>query len=202
MRTQASWEEQQRALATARVLADFANLEPDKVESFTTTPKHRGFVPPVWWTSRVWKEGVGIYASWMQERHLLRKAWAAGFPADMTLKLATTHRFLIAHFLATGTQEEMEAVPQKIWPYQRAVLFLHGNPWRAKICLFCGKRFVAEHSKTRFCSYGEPGDDNWTPNCFWAHRKKYQEENWSENSGRINEQRRREYRKAKQKRTK
>src|SRR6266853_2032808 len=50
MRNQASWEEQQRALAAARVLADFANLEPDDVESFKAA--HPDFVPPTWWDYR------------------------------------------------------------------------------------------------------------------------------------------------------
>jgi hypothetical protein len=169
-------------------------LEPDGGESFITNREHRGFVPPVWWTNPAWKKSVGMYTPWLRERDLLRKAWSAGFPADITLELATTNLFLISHALDSDTPEEMETGPRKIWPYQRAVLFLHVNPWRAKTCLFCGKRFIAEHSKTKFCSYGEPDDDNSSPNCFWAHRQQYKKENWIENSDSINERRKREYR--------
>ncbi len=50
MRPPASWEEQQRALTAARVLADFANLEPGGIESFRAA--HPDFVPQAWWDYR------------------------------------------------------------------------------------------------------------------------------------------------------
>ncbi len=80
------------------------------------------------------------------------------------------------------------------YPYHEAIQWLHGQSWRLKTCLYCKKHFVAEHAKTKFCSYGEPeDDDNFTPNCFQAHRRKYQQEYWDECRNRTNERRRQKY---------
>jgi hypothetical protein len=202
MRSKANWERQDQALKLARVLAEFANLEPDGVESFQKA--HPDFVPPEWWSGRAWRDGVGVYRPWMAEQAVLREGWVAGFSATTTLRLVTTSLFLIAHAVASDTQEEMESTPQKVWPYQRAILYLHVNPTKARICEWCGKRFVSE-TVARFCPFGtviEIEDLSEQTTCFWAHRKKDQADNWSKNSDRINKQRRRDYRKAKQKRAK
>jgi len=95
------------------------------------------------------------------------------FPADKALALAKSRLFFEAHALASDTTQGMENTPQKVCPYQRAVLFLHVNAWRAKICEWCGRRFVGEHSQARFCTYGVVVDGHETT-CYWAHRKKYQ----------------------------
>jgi hypothetical protein len=194
MRSEASFQKQEQAFKTARTLADFANLEPEGVESFRAA--HPDYVPPEWWSGRAWKDGVGMYRPWMAEQAVLRKAWAAGFSAAVTLRLVTTDLFLIAHALASDTTEEMETTPPKIWPYQRAILFLHVNPTKAKICEWCGKRFISE-TKARFCRFGvivESENLSELTTCFWAHRQKYKNQKWVENSDSINEQRRREYR--------
>jgi hypothetical protein len=39
----------------------------------------------------------------------------------------------------------------KVWPFQRAVMFLGTNPWRASTCV-CGKLFVADKPAQRYCS--------------------------------------------------
>lgn len=196
MKSEASWQKQEQDLKAAGVLAEFANLNPDGAEGFIKA--HPDFVPPVWWTGTAWKDGVGKYTPWIRERDLLRKAWSVGFPADSTLELATNSFFLAAHALASDTTEEMESRPQKVWPYQRAVLFLHVNPTKARTCEWCGKRFVSE-TKARFCRFGLVVDGNETT-CFLEHRKKEKSNHWSENRGRVNERRRQEYKKAKQKR--
>jgi hypothetical protein len=92
-------------------------------------------------------------------------------------------------------------------PYYRAVKWLGGQGWRAKTCLFCGKRFIAESSNTKYCSFGMTVDEDFNitteglqVSCFWAHRKKDKKENWSKHSERVNERRKREYRTAKKKR--
>jgi len=193
MRSEASWQRQEQALKSAKVLAEFTNLD-DASAAEDFIRKHRDFVPPLWWTGRAWKEGVGKYTPWMRERDLLRKAWSAGFPADTTLELATNNLFLAAHALASNTTTEMKTAPQKIWSYQRAVLFLHVNPTRARICEWCGRRFISE-TNARFCRFGGVVDvDGDETTCFWAHRKQYRKDNWSENSDSINKRRKREYR--------
>jgi hypothetical protein len=44
------WEIQQRSMAAAKVLAEFANLEPQDVKQFRTD--HSGFFPEAWWSYR------------------------------------------------------------------------------------------------------------------------------------------------------
>jgi hypothetical protein len=67
----------------------------------------------------------------------LFKAWQDGFPADWAVTLiALTH-----------SKTRFEA-----WPYQRALMFLAIEPWRARFCAICSRGFVAEKPATRFCS--------------------------------------------------
>ncbi len=190
MKSEANLQRQEQALKAAGLLAEFANLEEEGAESFRKS--HPDFVPLIWWTGPAWNKGIGTYSPWLRERDLLRKAWSMGFPADTTLELATNKFFLAAHALASDTTEEMESRPQKVWPYQRAVLFLHVNPTRARTCEWCGRRFTSE-TKARFCRLGLVVDGK-EINCFWEYRKKYKHENWNEKSGSVNEERRRKYR--------
>jgi len=144
-------EEEIRALLDAAdALATFAALEPDGVEKFRQ--RYHAFVPQTWWIGPSWKDGVGVYHPWMHERDLLRKAWAAGFPAELALELATTSLFLISRAMTSDTIDEMEKTPQKVWDYQRAMLFLSVDQWRAKICEECGNPFVADHASRKYCS--------------------------------------------------
>lgn len=143
-------EETRAILDAADALATFANLEPDGVENFRRL--YPAFVPQTWWIGPSWKDGVGVYVPWIRERDLLRKAWAAGFPAELTLELATTSLFLISHVMTSDTTEQMEQTPQKVWDYQRALLFLSAEQWRARMCEECGKPFVADHAGRTYCS--------------------------------------------------
>jgi hypothetical protein len=193
----ASWEEQQRALATARVLADFANLEPDGVERFQAA--HPDFVPQAWWDYQPNdSEGQPFRSKqWEIVQLNLRDAWRYRFQIGLIHSM----------FLLTAVFDPEELVGEghplcmtglnilelDSYPYHEAIQWLHGQGWRLKTCLHCKKHFVAEHSKTKFCSYGEPGDDNWTPNCFQAHRRKYQQEYWDECRDRTNKRRRQKY---------
>lgn len=199
MRTEASWKEQQRAIGAAKLMAALANLEPAGVERFRAD--HPDFVPQVYWT------GESVHApnlpiSWMQERNLLREVWVAGFPTDKTLELITTNLFFVAKIHASRSwmaQVEKNIAkyiqmpdvtpPQKTWPYQDAVMFLHVNPWRAKTCEWCGRRFIAEHPKARFCGSGTTFND-----CFWAWRKTYKKKNQVEHKDVINKRQRQKYR--------
>ena len=201
MKTQRRWEKERDALEAARLLAEFANLEAESVEEFRSASKnHREFLPNIWWTMSASNQSLGTHKTWVAERDRLRAAWDAEFPADKTLELATSLVFLSAHALSSDSTEEMENTPRKVWPYQRAVLYLHVNAWRAKKCEWCGRRFIGEHPKARFCAYGVVVDGN-EATCFWAHRKKYKTEKWSKNREAINDQRRREYLAAKRRKS-
>jgi hypothetical protein len=198
MKNQRTWRKERDALRDVRLLAEFANLEPDGVERFRRD--HPDFVPPVWWIGPALSTSMGTYTPWVLERDRLRTAWATEFPPDKTLELVTTSLFIAAHALASDSTEEMESTLQKVWPYQRAVLFLHVDAWRAKTCDWCKNRFVGEHPKARFCTYGVVVEGNETT-CFWAHRKKYKNEKWIMNSETINEQRRQGYLAAKRRKS-
>jgi hypothetical protein len=193
MKTQRRWEKERHALGAARLLAEFANLEAESVEGFRGASKHhREFLPDIWWTMSGYNQSLGTHKTWVAERDQLRAAWDAEFPANKTLELTTSPAFLTANALSSDSTGEMESTPQKVWPYQHAVLYLHVNAWRAKKCEWCGRRFIGEHPKARFCANGVAVDGN-EATCFWAHRKKYKTEKWNKNSETINDQRRREY---------
>jgi hypothetical protein len=197
MKTEKRWQKDEVAVREAKALAEMANLEPSYVNNFER--EHPDFVPDLWWkTTPDWSADSGLYVQWIRERDRLREAWVNEFPADRTLDLtANNPTFLMAHRLESQNADEAEATRPKIWPYQRAVLFLHVDSWRAKTCEWCKRRFVAESSNARFCTFGAPGDD-WTT-CFAAHRKHYKTEKWNETSDTINNERRRKYRAEKQK---
>jgi len=67
-----------------------------------------------------------------------------------------------AYFLRTREQ---------VAPYQQAVMFLFANRWRAKFCLRCGDRFVANAPKSIYCSDA----------CFQSARKDSKKAWWNEN---------------------
>ncbi len=189
----------------ARVLAEFANLEPDGVENFRAA--HSDFVPQAWWDYRPTAPNgaPSPQKQWQMTQGLVRDAWLFEFQLEWPryVHLLTSvfdpnepepplferhHRPPFVAGLDLAFQNSQES------PYHLAVTWLGGQGWRAKMCLMCGKRFVAEHSKTKFCSYGAPANDDWTETCFWLHRQTYKKEHWSENSDRINKRRRRKYR--------
>lgn len=209
MRTKASWEEQQRVMAAARVLADFANLEPDGVERFKTA--HPDFVPQAWWDYQpTAPNGTPLpKKQWQINQKFLRDAWLCEFDIQLFdyVHLLTSvfdpnnleftsfgkhHRPAFATGLDLGDES----------PYHLAVKWLGGQGWRAKTCLFCKKRFVAEHSKTKFCSFGVTVDgkdfnivaDGIKMSCFWAYRNGKKHLWWIEHREHINERRKREYR--------
>jgi len=183
-------------LDAARALADYANLEPEGVEGFKAA--HPDFVPAWWWMSI---QGTGK-GPWMRERDLVREAWEK-FPADLILRLVTSHWFTF------GTFNRREVSSQeKEWPYQQAVMFLHVNAWQSKTCRFCGRRFIAEHPKTKFCNFDVSVDKNFNlvpdgirMSCFWAYRNRSKHLWWSKHSEDINDQRRREYPAAKRRKS-
>jgi hypothetical protein len=218
MKNQASWEDQQQVLGAARVLAEFANLEPDGIGRFRAD--HPDFVPQAWWDYRpTTPSGApSPKMQWQINQKFLRDAWLFEFDMELGpyVHLLTSvfdpndpepplferrHRPAFVAGLDIGYESQDEL------PYYRAVKWLGGQGWRAKTCRFCGKRLIAESSNTKFCSFGVTVGEEFNiatrglqMSCFWAHRKKEKAKNWSKNSERINKRRRQEYKEAKQKR--
>lgn len=137
----------------AQTLAEFAGLSPTGVDAFRTS--HRGFVPKVWWEYRL-SDGRLL---WQVNQGFLREAWGKHFdigqfelmrlltsvfdPASMTdVMFRTKNR------PAFATVQEM---PEELYPYQQAVLFLKEQNWRTRFCERCGSSFVAGHNQQTYC---------------------------------------------------
>jgi hypothetical protein len=77
---------------------------------------------PLWW--------------WFRQR--LQSAWRSRFPLEMCVNLIAI------------------AVPPtgllQVWPYQRALMLLGTEHWRARHCGSCGARFVSDKPARLFCS--------------------------------------------------
>jgi hypothetical protein len=212
MRTQASWEDQQQAMDAAKVLAVFANLEPDGVESFRTD--HQDFVPQAWWDYRpTTPNGTpSPKMQWQINQQLLRDAWLFEFDMELGryVHLLTSvfdpnepepplferhHRPAFVAGLDIGYELQDQL------PYYLAVKWLGGHGWRAKECRFCKRRFVADHPQTEFCSFGVTVDEAFNiathglqMSCFWAHRKRKKHLWWIDHNETINKRRKRKYR--------
>ena len=124
---------------------------------------HVHFIPGHWWVERSRKEiRHGWLPDWVRSeaeglirvllRDRLRTAWLEGFPEDQVLELVSSDVF-----------------PKRGgWTYQRALMFLHAELWRAKICGQCARHFIAEHSQRSFCSMS----------CSAVYRKLYKAKEW------------------------
>lgn len=92
---------------------------------------------------------------WGFQQGVLR-AWEEGFPADWAV------------ILIAVTHPKTSALA---WPYQRALMFLAVEPWRARFCGVCGRPFVADKPATRFCSTKCAGDARQKSRNKWWHRE-------------------------------
>jgi hypothetical protein len=136
---------QKEILSYAGHLALFANCE-DQIAVEKFGAKNEGFFPPRFLEDNrpprgSLKRGQAQEVEWMPTwwgfQAGLLQAWKERFPADWAVTLiALTH-----------PKTRFEA-----WPYQRALMFMAVEPWRARFCAICGGRFVAEKPATRFCS--------------------------------------------------
>jgi hypothetical protein len=61
-------------------------------------------------------------------------------------------------------------------PMQRAIVYLFENPWRARLCAECNKRFVAAEPKNKFCS----------ESCSHENRNRQKRKWWNKNMGKDN----------------
>lgn len=131
----------------AERLALFSNASAtNDVESFRA--QHKDFFPDHFWDYRVGPEADAVLV-WQNFQRSVRETWQEGFPLENCIRLI---------YSALGSiWEAMEAQPGNpglpVWPYQRAVMLLGMEPWRARFCAQCGKRFVADKPARRFCSH-------------------------------------------------
>lgn len=211
MKTAASYAEEQRLLEAAKVLADFANLKPENVERFKTA--HPEFFPKAWWeycptypSGESWRS-----MQWELVQQIVREAWSVQFQTPLLSSLIS----LTSVFDPDPNNIEWDERPNpnerppfltdefildlEMYPYHEAIQWLHGQSWRAKICLHCKKYFVAEQSKRQFCTFGTIVEGV-EMSCFWAHRKGDKRNWWSKHKEGINKRRKAQYRVEKSKR--
>ena len=155
-----SERDEKEVLVAAGKLAEFSNLEPNQAQAFRQ--KNPEFVPEVWWTSDAMVSQEPPPKVWEAWQNYLQNAWTLEFPLDETLELLT-------FYSNTTPPEDNPFAPAKAFPYQRAILFLSTQTWRAKFCE-CGKRFVKDKPQRRFCSIL----------CASKHRKEYKRAMWAQ----------------------
>ena len=160
---------QKSLLVDAKMLAEFANLEPADADYFRNSVAP-DFVPEGFWMGQVIavSPGATSKAIWQNQQELLRDAWRSHFSPECCLNL-----IVLAAKLSAGEQrmeqirEQVQKLPNeeipgfvsklslprpKIYPYQHAVMLLALQPWRARICGKCGKYFMKEKPRDRYCS--------------------------------------------------
>src|SRR5215475_421890 len=86
---------------------------------------------------------------WQAFQAVLRGAWQVGFPLEECVRLISSAAVADRLYGATDVEPDLSSFP--VWPYQRAVMLLGVEPWRARLCV-CGNRFVADKPARRFCS--------------------------------------------------
>ena len=155
-------------LRDAQALAEFSNLEPNRVEWFRNN--YPEFAPESWWDYQFKGE-----KQWQLTQKLLRHSWenqfGDGIYSLIDLLGSVTDPLRIADAERAGEQAvkkmlaERAGVPFKgadnetprsrldiYVPLQRAIVYLFENSWRARFCAECKKRFVAAEPKNKFCS--------------------------------------------------
>jgi hypothetical protein len=140
-------------LRDAQALAEFSNLEPAQVEYF----RHNfpDFVPDAWWG---YKNGV----QWRKTQEFLRRWWKNCSIRDMAEVVRLVSSVFNPGDIFPGSPfEDAPDLPtfasfdEMSWgaaPFQKGVLYLFEQPWRARFCMVCNKRFVAAEPKNKFCS--------------------------------------------------
>lgn len=114
--------------------------------------------------------------SWTRAQEKLRMAWVDRFPPTQSLELLAEAMdwdrieqiMLPTEEQRVGWERQLDKLeeyetdpnssalpalpPPRIYPYQRAIMFLAVNAWRAKFCKLCHERFVAGEPKQGLCS--------------------------------------------------
>jgi hypothetical protein len=146
-------------IVDTKMLAAFANLEPADADRFRNAVAP-GFVPEAWWTGHqghVMEADDAPTAIWQREQQRLRNAWRSQFPPEACVDLivsATKMSEFEQWREADESNKQVAAfIPKpKIYPYQHVIMLLALQPWRARICEICGKYFVKDAPRDRYCS--------------------------------------------------
>lgn len=146
------------ALNLAEELARFANLRAEDVAPFREA--HPNFAGHDWWDSTA--------PPWTEYQRMVQQAWENGFAPDNCIALIVhgsnlsvigeRRRYFDGALQALDGKAAADFIRANVgipvFDYQRALMFLHVQPWRASRCLnrACGKFFVKTSKGQRFCS--------------------------------------------------
>jgi hypothetical protein len=150
-------------LRDAQILAEFSNLKPEGVDYFRNN--YPDFVPPAWWD---YKAHGSEQKQWQMTQQFLREAWQGQlkggtfFLVRLVLSVFDPKKLFDAVFgfdeykfddsIAKPAFARLSEIEWGYIPFHKAVLYLFENPWRARFCAECKKRFVAAEAKNKFCS--------------------------------------------------
>jgi hypothetical protein len=176
-----SWTEHEKRLKDARALAEFLDLQPDGGIEFRS--KHPTFLPLLMWQvfGPMPNGELGRYPLWSQMQGRLREVWRRGFPEKDVLDVISSNLTL----LDFATENSPPSESGSFDTYRKAILFLYGESWRAKICKNCNctRHFVANASQSECCSVS----------CSAQWRKEYKANRHKKIKKKLNAKRRREY---------
>ncbi len=145
----------------AQFLAEFAALQPQKVEYFRHN--HPDFVPQKWWNYQPTdSDGKALSRKlWQMNQEWLREAWqkyfeigqfeimrilTSVFDPDNLFDVIWPNRTRSRPTFAT-----IDDMPEELYPYQEAVLYLREQNWRAALCERCKTLFVSAHNRQKYC---------------------------------------------------
>jgi hypothetical protein len=157
-------------LNLAQKMAEFANLTPEGVSNFRND--NPDFVPAAMWNTTVrWGHSATSIPGWQEDQQLVRDAWRNRFAPDDCIRVIV--EWANDYWGSESLQRTSEALQRmdetevaaflskpenfikpKAFEAQRAVMFLHDQPWRASRCERekCRKYFVKDAKGRRFCS--------------------------------------------------
>lgn len=157
---QAKWAEKVDA---AKPLARFADLKPGEEKQFQAD--NPNFMPAEWWGYRTTSFDGSSVIQWQTNQQFLRDAWDEwrSGPLSQTRLM----QLLLSVFDPSNVTvdiigsplkpkdwpryAEPNQLPDEMYPYQEAVLFLNSDHWRAMSCHVCHKRFVANSTQSLHC---------------------------------------------------
>jgi hypothetical protein len=159
-------------LRNAQALAEFSNLSPGEVDYFRNN--FPDFAPQPWWDYRATDAQQN---QWELTQRFVRESWknrfegGAYFLVALLTSVFNPSDLMDSLFDFKVDRPAFARVSEMNWgysPFQRAVLYLFDNPWRARFCAECHKRFVAAEPRNKFCS----------ETCAHEHRNRQKRDNW------------------------
>jgi predicted nucleic acid-binding Zn ribbon protein len=137
-----------------KALEQFARLADSEDAKDGFKAQWPDFFPATFWIRRFKQVPPGVSMSgpapefpdipmWRAWQDMLIQAWRMRFPLSDLVRL----------IVAPVVQEAGDALSSMSeWSYQRAVLLMTREPWRARHCLLCGRPFAADKGASKFCS--------------------------------------------------